>query len=38
MHESYRNTMQIHNEGVEEDGSNKGPVGSAYNMLTIEGK
>ncbi|EOA23241.1 hypothetical protein CARUB_v10017129mg, partial [Capsella rubella] len=39
MHESYRNTMQIHNEGVEEGGShmeNKGPVGSAYNMLSVE--
>lgn len=40
MHESYRNSMQIHNEGVEEGGSNmenKGHVGSAYNMLNIEG-
>lgn len=40
MHESYRNSMQIHNEGVEEGGSNmenKGPVGSAYIMLNIEG-
>ncbi|CAE6063574.1 unnamed protein product [Arabidopsis arenosa] len=39
MHESYRNSMQIHNEGVEEGGSNmenKGPVGSAYIMLNIE--
>lgn len=40
MHESYRNSMQIHNEGVEEGGSNmenKGPAGSAYNLLNIQG-
>ncbi|KAL1221100.1 hypothetical protein V5N11_010173 [Cardamine amara subsp. amara] len=36
MHESYRNSMQIHNEGVEEDGSNMENKGSSYNMLTIE--
>nr|ADQ43199.1 unknown [Schrenkiella parvula] len=39
MHESYRNSMQIHSDGVEEGGSNmenKGPSGSAYNMLNIE--
>ncbi|CAH8383406.1 unnamed protein product [Eruca vesicaria subsp. sativa] len=39
MHESYTNALQIHNDGVEEDGSNmdnKEPSGTSYNMLTIE--
>ncbi|KAF8051613.1 hypothetical protein N665_1692s0013 [Sinapis alba] len=39
MHESYTNSLQIHNDGVEEGGSNmenKEPSGSAYTMLTIE--
>lgn len=40
MHESYTNSLQIHNDGVEEGGSNmdnKEPSGTSYNMLTIEG-
>ncbi|KAJ0252840.1 Uncharacterized protein HA466_0119650 [Hirschfeldia incana] len=37
MHESYTNTLQLHdNNGVEEGGSNKELSGSSYNMLTIE--
>ncbi|XP_056849580.1 uncharacterized protein At2g02148 isoform X2 [Raphanus sativus] len=39
MHESYTNTLQIHDNGVEEGGTNmenKEPSGSSYNMLTIE--
>ncbi|KAG2302057.1 hypothetical protein Bca52824_030708 [Brassica carinata] len=39
MHESYTNSLQIHNDGVEEGGSsmdNKEPSGTSYNMLTIE--
>ncbi|CAH2045766.1 unnamed protein product [Thlaspi arvense] len=36
IHESYRNSMQIHDDVVEEGGSNKGPAGSSYNMLNIE--
>lgn len=40
MHESYTNSLQIHNDGVEEGGSNmdnKEPSGTSYNMLTIQG-
>ncbi|KAG2302055.1 hypothetical protein Bca4012_060379 [Brassica carinata] len=39
MHESYTNSLQIHNDGVEEGGSNmenKELSESAYTMLTIE--
>ncbi|CAN8266793.1 unnamed protein product [Cochlearia groenlandica] len=36
MHESYTNSMQLHNEANEEDGSNKGPIGAAYSVLNIE--
>ncbi|KAF2574285.1 hypothetical protein F2Q70_00002426 [Brassica cretica] len=39
MHESYTNSLQIHNDGVEEGGSNmdnKELSGTSYNMLTIE--
>lgn len=37
MHESYRNAMQIHNEGVEEGGSNMENKGSSYDLLSVEG-
>uniref|UniRef100_A0A1J3GMN3 Uncharacterized protein n=1 Tax=Noccaea caerulescens TaxID=107243 RepID=A0A1J3GMN3_NOCCA len=36
MHESYRNAMQIHNEGVEEGGSNMENKGSSYDLLSVE--
>nr|ACQ90610.1 putative PPR repeat protein [Eutrema halophilum] len=36
MHESYRNSMQIHNDVVEEGGSNMENKGSAYTMLNVE--